>query len=180
VILALLLAAAAPQQPWVEISAGPVFLHEQGRSGLGDGPLLRLDLGYPLSDRAAGELWLSGAMESAPLGSPGDRAIVGAGAGGRFLLTRLDGEGKLGLWAHAGAGWGAQAAGGGAPGPTGFAGALLSFQPFVKRFQLGLDADAVAYRKAIGLAVLPSLAGLAPYGADPLRSQCASRQPGAS
>lgn len=156
-LLALLLAAAAPPQPWVEMSAGPVLLHESGRAGVGSGPLLRLDLGYPLSERAAGELWLSGAVERAPRGSPGDRAIVGAGAGGRFLLTRLDAEGKLGLWAHAGAGWGALAAGDGVPGPTGFAGALLSFQPFVKRFQLGLEVDAVAYRKAFGAAILPSL-----------------------
>ena len=156
-LLALILAAATPQQPWVEMSAGPVLLHQTGRAGLGSGPLVRLDLGYPLSDRAAAEVWLSGAVESAPLGTPGDRAIVAAGAGGRFLLTRLDAEGKLGLWAHAGAGWGAQAAGDGAPGPTGFAGALLSFQPFVKRFQLGLEVDALAYRKAWGAAVLPSL-----------------------
>ena len=156
-LLALIIAAVAPPQPWVEMSAGPVFLHESGRAGIGSGPLVRLDLGYPLSERAAGELWLSGAMETAPLGTPGDRAIVAVGAGGRFLLTRLDTEGKLGLWAHAGAGWGAQAAGDGAPGPTGFAGALLSFQPFVQRFQLGLEGDVVAYRKAYGLAVLPSL-----------------------
>ena len=156
-LLALILAAVTPQQPWVEISAGPVLLHESGRAGVGSGPLLRLDLGYPFSERAAGELWLSGAVESAPQRSPGDRAIVAAGAGGRFLLSRLDAEGKLGLWAHAGAGWGAQAAGEGAPGPTGFAGALLSFQPFVKRFQVGLEGDVVAYRKAYGFAILPSL-----------------------
>ena len=156
-LLALLIAAAAPQQPWVEMSAGPVVLHESGRPGLGKGPLLRLDLGYPLSERAAAEVWLSGALESAPLGSPGDRAIVGAGAGGRLLLSRLDSEGMFGLWAHAGAGWGGQAAGNGSAGPTGFAGALLSFQPFVKRFQIGLEGDFIAYRKALGVAVLPSL-----------------------
>ena len=153
----LLIAAATPQQPWVEMSAGPVLLHESGRAGVGSGPLVRLDLGYPLSERVAGELWLSGAVENAPRSSPGDRAIVAAGAGGRLLVTQLDADGKLGLWAHAGAGWGAQAAGDGVPGPTGFAGALLSFQPFVKRFQLGLEGDVVAYRHAYGFAVLPSL-----------------------
>jgi hypothetical protein len=156
-LLALLLAAATSPQPWVEMSAGPMMLHESGRAGFGTGPLVRLDLGYPLSDRVAAELWLSGAMESAPLGSPGDSAIASAGAGGRLLLSRLDHDGKVGLWAHAGAGWGAPAAGDGSSGPTGFAGALVSFQPFLKRFQLGLEADAVAYRKVFGAAIMPSL-----------------------
>jgi hypothetical protein len=155
--VSLLMAAASAQQPWVEMSAGPVLLHESGRAGIGTGPLLRIDLGYPLSDRAAAEAWLSGTLESAPMGSPGDRAILGAGAAGRFLLTRLDGEGKVGLWAHAGAGWGALAAGTGTSGATGFAGALISFQPFIRRFQLGLEMDAVAYRRAFGIAVMPSL-----------------------
>lgn len=156
-LLALLIAAVAPQQPWVEMSAGPMMLHQSGRAGFGTGPLLRMDLGYQLSDRLAGEVWLSGAMESAPLRSPGDSAIVGGGLGGRLLLAGLDREGKVGFWAHAGAGWGAPAAGEGLAGPAGFAGALVSFQPFVKRFQLGLEADAVAYRKSVGLALLPSL-----------------------
>ena len=156
-LFALLIAAAVPQQPWVEMSAGPVFLHQSGRAGGGSGPLLRLDLGYAIQENLAAELWLSGALESAPLGSPGDSAIVAAGAGGRILLTRLDAEGKVGLWAHAGGGWGALAAGEGASGPTGFAGALVTFQPFLKRFQLGVEMNAVAYRHAIGAAVLPSL-----------------------
>ena len=42
-------------------------------------------------------------------------------------------------------------------GPAGFAGAQLLFQPFVKRFALGLEIDAVAVRSGLGLAVLPSL-----------------------
>jgi hypothetical protein len=152
-LLALLLAAA----PWVEMSAGPVFLRESRRAGLGSGPLLRLDLGVPLGERAAAEAWLSGALERAPMAAPGDSALLGAGAGGRLLIVRLDAEGKLGLWAHAGAGWGVPAAGQGRPGPSGFAGALLSFQPFLHRFSLGLEADALAYRHALGLAFLPSL-----------------------
>lgn len=156
-LLALLLAAAAPQQPWIEMSAGPALLHESGRAGLGTGPLVRIDLGYQLWDRAAAEVWLSGAMESAPMGSPGDEAIVGGGAAGRFLVSRLDSEGKLGFWAHFGAGLAAQAAGSGPSGPTAFAGGLVSFQPFVKRFQLGLELDALAYRHAVGFAALPSL-----------------------
>ena len=157
-LFALLIAAVTPQQPWVEMSAGPAFLHQSGKSGVGSGPLLRLDLGYPFQeDRLAAELWLSGNLQNAPMGSPGDSAIVAAGAGGRILMARLDSEGKVGLWAHAGGGWGAVAAGDGAPGPTGFAGALVTFQPFLKRFQLGAELDAVAYRHAIGAAVLPSL-----------------------
>jgi hypothetical protein len=155
-MLALVMAAAAPQ-PWVEMSAGPMLLHEGGRSGMGSGPLVRLDVGVPFGERFAAEVWLSGAMESAPSGPLGDRALVGGGAGGRALLQRFGEEGKIALWAHAGAGWGMAAAGEGQAGPTGFAGALLSFQPFVKRFTLGLEADAVAYRNAYGIALLPSL-----------------------
>jgi hypothetical protein len=151
-------AAAAPssQKPWLEMSGGPVVLHESGRSGLGTGPLLRLGIGYPLGERFAAELWFSGALENGPFGSAGDRALVGGGAGGRMLL-RSFAEGKLGLWAHAGLGWAAPAAGGGRNGATGFAGAILAFQPFVKRFQIGLEADAVAYRSSWGVALLPSL-----------------------
>ena len=52
----------------------------------------------------------------------------------RVLVSRLDSSGNLGLWMHGGAGWGAPVAGDGQHGPTGFAGVLLSFQPFVKRF----------------------------------------------
>lgn len=155
-MLALVMAAATPQ-PWVEMSAGPLLLHESGRSGVGSGPLVRLDVGYPLGDRFAAEVWLSGAMESAPSGPLGDRALVGGGAAGRALLHRFGDDGKLALWAHAGAGWGLPAAGEGQPGPTGFAGALMAFQPFIKRFSLALEADAVAYRSAYGIALLPSL-----------------------
>jgi hypothetical protein len=156
-MVAMLVAAAAPQQPWVEMSAGPVMLRESGRSGVGTGPLVRVQVGYPLTDRVAGEVWLSGAMESAPMGAPGDSALLGVGAAARVLVSRLDSSGKLGLWMHGGAGWGAPVAGDGQHGPTGFAGVLLSFQPFVKRFNIGLEADAVAWRSAVGLAILPSL-----------------------
>jgi hypothetical protein len=155
-LLALAIAAATPQ-PWVEMSAGPMLLRESGRPGVGSGPLIRMDFGYPLADRFAAEVWLSGAMQSAPHGAPGDQALVGAGVGGRMLLNRFGAEDKLGLFLHAGAGWGLPAAGEGQAGPTGFGGVLLSFQPFVKRFTLGLEADAVAYRQSYGLALLPSL-----------------------
>jgi hypothetical protein len=153
-LLALLIAAAGP---WVGLSAGPAFLHDDGRSGMGSGPLLRLDLGYPLGERAAAEVWLSGAFESAPLETPGDRALAALGAGGRLLVLRLGDEGKFGLWAHAGGGWGVPVAGDGSPGPVGFGGAIFSFQPFIQRFSVGLEADALAYRNGWGAAVMPTL-----------------------
>ena len=65
-LFALILAAG---MPWVEMSGGPVFLRESGRPGLGSGPLLRVDLGVPLAERAATEVWLSGAMEGKPADS---------------------------------------------------------------------------------------------------------------
>lgn len=155
-LVALLLAAAAPQKPWLEMQAGPMFLRNAGRSALASGPLVRLGLGYSLGDRAAAELWLSGAMEGAPPGAAGDRALVSGGGGGRVMLFALA-DGKLGVWARGGVGWALPVAGDGQSGPTGFAGALLSFQPFVKRFSLALEVDGLAYRNALGIAVLPSI-----------------------
>src|SRR5260370_20137755 len=131
-LLALLLAAPAPQKPWLEMQAGPMFLREAGRSGLTNGPLVRLGLGYSLGDRAAAELWLSGVMESAPRGASGDRALVSGGGGGRVMLFALA-DGKLGLWARGGVGWALPVAGGGQRGPAGFAGPLPSVQPSVRR-----------------------------------------------
>src|SRR5437660_10195058 len=116
-LLALILAAATP---WVEMSAGPAFLHDGGRRGVGSGPMVRLELGYPLGDRAAAEIWLSGNIESAPQSSPGDRAVASLGAGGRLLLAHLDSEDRFALWAHGGGGWGVPAAGDGTAGPLGF------------------------------------------------------------
>ena len=155
-LVAMVLAAASPQ-PYVGMSAGPVLLHQSGRAGVGSGPMVRLELGFPLGERWAAEAWLTGAMESAPSRSPGDRALLGAGGAGRLLLLRAGSEGAVGLWLHAGAGWGAPVAGEGSHGPTGFAGAQLTFQPFLKRFLLGIEADAVAWQKTLGLAVLPTL-----------------------
>jgi hypothetical protein len=139
-LVAMLLAAAASpvQQPWVEIEAGPALLHQQGHSGVGSGPLFRTDVGYQVSERFAGEVWLTGSMQSAPLHSPGDTAVLGGGL-------------------HLGAGWSAVAAGEGAPGPTEFVGAMLTFQPFVQKFQVGLEADAVAFRNTIGGTLMPAL-----------------------
>lgn len=156
-LLALALAAAAPPQPYVGMSAGPLLLRESGRPGTGSGPMVRLEVGYPVADRLAAEAWLTGAMESAPSRAPGDRALVGAGLGGRVLVLRAGSEGSVGFWLHGGAGWGAPVAGSGAPGPTGFAGALVTFQPFVKRFTLGIEADALAWRRTFGVALLPTL-----------------------
>src|SRR3954470_754215 len=155
-MIAVVMAAATPQQPWVGVSAGPMFLRESGRQGTGTGPLLRVEVGLPLTERVAGEFWLTSAIESAPPGAPGDRALFGAGAGGRFLVSHLDSDGKLGLWLHGGAGWGMPFSGDG-NGPMGFGGALLSFQPFVKRFTIGVEGDAIAFKRTLGFAVLPSL-----------------------
>jgi hypothetical protein len=155
-MLALALAAAAPQ-PWVGISAGPVLLRENGRPGVGRGPLVRVEVGYPVADRLSAEVWFSGVMESAPPAAPGDHALISGGGGARLLVTRLDSSGKLALWLHGGAGWGVPVAGEGQHGPMGFGGALVTFQPFVQRFTLGLEANAIAWRSALGMAVLPSL-----------------------
>jgi hypothetical protein len=155
-IVAMLLAAAAPQ-PWLAMSAGPVFLRQGGGQGMSTGPLVRLEVGYPVGDRLAASAWLSGLMQSAPEGAPGDRALLGAGIGGRVLVLRTGSEDSIGFWLNAGAGWGAPLAGSGGPGLTGFGGALVTWNPFVKRFTLGLEADAIAWRSAFGLAVLPTL-----------------------
>jgi hypothetical protein len=155
-MVAMVLAASGPQ-PWVGMSAGPMFLRESGRAGVGSGPLVRVEVGYPIADRFAAEIWLTSAFESAPSQSPGDSALIAGGGGVRLLVSRLDSEGKLALWLHGGAGWGVPAAGDAEHGPLGFGGPLLTFQPFVKRFTLGLEADAIAWRRTMGLAVLPSL-----------------------
>jgi hypothetical protein len=158
-LVAMLLGAAASpvQQPWVEIEAGPALLHQQGHSGVGSGPLFRTDVGYQVSERFAGEVWLTGSMQSAPLHSPGDTAVLGGGLAGRVLMKTFDERGRVGLWLHLGAGWSAVAAGEGAPGPTEFVGAMLTFQPFVQKFQVGLEADAVAFRNTIGGTLMPAL-----------------------
>ena len=155
-LLALLMVAAplaAPKQgPWLEMQTGPMFLHESGRGGFGTGPMMRFDLGMALSENTAGEVWLQGSLENAPLSAPGDRAIVGGGVAGR--LKMLSFGDKLTLWGRAGAGL---LAADRISGPTGFGGAVLMFQPFVTRFTLGLEVDAMAGRKSFGFAVLPSL-----------------------
>jgi hypothetical protein len=156
-LVAILMAAVTTPQPWVEMQGGPAFIHQEGRSGVGTGPLLRLNLGYPATERLAGEVWLTGAMQNAPPTAPGDSSVLGGGLGGRFRLARFDEEGRLALWAHAGAGWSALTSGTGQSGVTGFGGALLSFQPFVQRFQIGLEADAVLFKNSFGGAVMPTL-----------------------
>lgn len=158
-LFALALMVAAPmapqQQPWLEMSGGPLVLHRNG--GLDSGPLVRMQVALPLGERFAGELWAAGSMQSAPLGRPGDQAMVGGGLAGRFLLHQFDQEGRFALWAHAGAGYLAAAAGNGLSGPTGFGGAAFLFQPVIRRFALGLEADAVGARGAFGFALLPTL-----------------------
>lgn len=149
--------APAQQGPWVEVSAGPAFVHRDNTHGLSSGPLVRLGLGAALTDYAAGELWISGALESAPLSTPGDAAVAAVGLGARLRLHVFDPEGKLALWARLGAGVQAAAAGDVRSGPTGFAGAQLLFQPFVRRFAVGLEVEAIASRGSAGFALLPSL-----------------------
>jgi len=102
-MLAMALAAAMPQ-PWVGISAGPVLLREGGRGGVGSGPMLRVEVGYPVADRVSAEVWLSSTIESAPPRSPGDSAMVAAGGGARLRVAHLDSDGQLSFWLHGGAG----------------------------------------------------------------------------
>lgn len=153
--LAVLIAAS----PWVELSGGPVLMHQ--RDGMASGPTLRLDLGWEIGERAALEAWISGTMAGAPKASPGDSGFLSAGGGARLLLAKLDS--RIGLWAHGGAGWYIDEAIGGRSGPSGFGGAMLSFQPFLQRFQVGIEADALYWAKAfgqssaIGFGVMPSL-----------------------
>lgn len=154
-IAAPLAAATQPQQPWLETSFGPMVLHRNG--GFESGPLLRMQVALPLGERFAGELWAAGSLQSAPLGRPGDQALVGGGLAARFLLHEFDAEGRFALWAHGGAGYLAAAAGTSLSGPTGFGGAAFVFQPLIRRFAVGLEADAVGARSAFGFAVLPTL-----------------------
>jgi hypothetical protein len=156
-LIAALLAAPSPpvsqRGTWVEMQAGPQVLFRD--RGKGFGPEVRLDVGVGLTERLAAEAWLSGALEQAPLRSPGDQSRVALGLAARARLFQLDAEGKLMVWGRAGAGWAVATPSG--SGPAGFAGAQLLFQPFVKRFALGLEIDGVALRSGLGFAVLPSL-----------------------
>ena len=156
-IAALLAAPPTPpvsqRGPWLEMQAGPQVLFRQ--SGAGVGPEVRLGLGVGLTERLAAEAWLSGALEEAPLRAPGDQSRVAAGVAARARLFQLDSEGKAMLWTRLVAGWAAGTPGG--SGPTGFAGAQLLFQPFVNRFAVGLEVDAVGVRSGLGFALLPSL-----------------------
>lgn len=149
---------AAQKGPWLELQAGPMLQHENGKQGFGSGPLLRMNVGMELGSRLVAELWAEGNISSGRLAqSPQDRTQLGGGVGGRFLLHRFDADGKLALWAHAGAGYSAAAPVDGPHGPLGFAGASLLFQPLLRRFALGVEADAIGTRGAVGLALLPSL-----------------------
>jgi len=154
--LALVAAPALPvtqRGPFVEMQAGPQVLF-RGR-GMGTGPEVRLDLGLGVSEKIAFEAWVSGALENAPLRAPGDQSRLGAGLAARARLYQFDPEGKVALWGRAGAGFAATTPG--QPGPVGFGGAQILWQPFVKRFAFGLEADALVLRGGAGFAVLPSL-----------------------
>ncbi|HYZ90630.1 MAG TPA: hypothetical protein VE620_15145 [Myxococcales bacterium] len=150
---------AAPPLPvtqrgaWLEMQAGPQVLFRDRRASVG--PEIRLDLGVGFSERIAAEAWLSGAFDPAPTPSPDDRSRIGAGIAARARLFQLDSEGKLMLWGRAGVGYAFATPNG--SGPVAFAGPQLLFQPFVKRFALGLELDGVANRSGLGFALLPSL-----------------------
>jgi len=156
-LIAVLLAAppvpVTQQGAWLEMQAGPQVLFRGRRAGVG--PEVRLDLGLGFSERLAAEAWLSGAFDPAPLPSPDDRSRIGAGVAARARLFQLGSDGKLMIWGRAGVGYAFATPNG--SGPVGFAGPQLLFQPFVKRFALGLEVDGVANRSGFGLAVLPSL-----------------------
>src|SRR2546422_7560728 len=94
-MVAIVLAAAAPQ-PSIGISGGPILFREGGRGGVGSGPLIRVDIGYPIAERAAPELWFPGAIGNAPPAEPGDRALVGAGGGARRPGSPLGPGGEVG------------------------------------------------------------------------------------
>jgi hypothetical protein len=155
-LAAVLLAAPLPvtqKGPFLEMQAGPqVLFRDAGRSA---GPEVRFDVGLGFNDRFAAEAWLSGALLDAPLSAPGDQSRIGAGLAGRARLLHLDADGKLGLWGRVGAGYAFANPSG--SGPTAFGGAQLLWQPFVRRFALGVEVDAVAIRQGLGFAVLPSL-----------------------
>jgi hypothetical protein len=150
---------AAPPLPvtqrgaWLEMQAGPQVLFRDRRGGVG--PEVRLDVGVGFNERLAAEAWVSGAFDPAPMPSPNDRSRVGAGIAARARLFQLDSEGKLMLWGRAGVGYAVATPDG--SGPVGFLGPQLLFQPFVKRFAVGLELDAVANRSGMGFALLPSL-----------------------
>jgi hypothetical protein len=156
VLVAALLAAPLPvtqKGPFLEMQAGPEVLLRNRSTGVG--PEIRLNVGLGLEQRFAAEAWLSGALENAPLRSPGDQSRIGFGLAGRARLLQLGGDGKLGVWGRVGAGLAfANPAG---PGAMAFGGAQLLWQPFVRRFAVGLEVDAIAVRGGFGFAVLPSL-----------------------
>jgi hypothetical protein len=156
-LIAVLLAAppfpVTQRGAWLEMQAGPQVLFRDRRASVG--PEVRLDVGLAFTERIAAEAWLSGAFDPAPVPSPDDRSRIGAGIAARARLFQLDSEGKLMLWGRAGVGYAFATPNG--SGPVGFAGPQLLFQPFVKRFALGLELDGVANRSGLGFALLPSL-----------------------
>jgi len=160
-LAAALLLVAAPatlpvtqRGPFVEMQAGPQVLF-RGHGVVGTGPEVRLDLGLGVTERFAFEGWISGALENAPLRAPGDQSRLGAGLAARARLYQFDSEGKIALWGRAGAGFATSSPG--QSGPLGFGGAQILWQPFVKRFAFGVEADALVMRGGAGFAVLPSL-----------------------
>ena len=117
---------------------------------------LRLAAGIGIGTRAAGEVWLSGALTSAPMARPGDEALYGGGLGGRLRIGDIGESGKLSIWARGGLGYGVFGADVG-HGPMGFAGGLLVYQPMMKRFSLAFELDVLGNRGGLGWALLPSL-----------------------
>ncbi|MGZ6144103.1 MAG: hypothetical protein ACXWLM_12250 [Myxococcales bacterium] len=162
-LLALLIAAA----PWLEMSGGPVLV--VGGSAAGSrGTMARFDVGVPLAESLAAEVWAAGMIEDDPHPDTYavqqiqySSALFSLGAGGRYRVLQLGSS--IALWAHAGAGWAPYIGTSGRAGPMGFGGAIVAFQPFLKRFSLGVEAQASLWVNTLGpdnavaLSLLPYL-----------------------
>jgi hypothetical protein len=151
------LPARGERGPWLELDAGPTWLHHSGVRGLASGPQVRFSLGTSLGERAAAELWLAGSLQSPPGAQLGDEGTAGGGLGARLLLHDFTADGKLQLFVRGGAGWMGATTAGAPQGAAGFAGAMLLLKPEVKRFAFGLELEATSIGGAFGFALLPTL-----------------------
>jgi hypothetical protein len=150
-------AKARRERPWLELDAGPLFLHRDGASGLASGPAVRFAVGMPLGERVAAELWAAGTLQSLPRNQLGDAGMAGGGIGARLLVYRFDADNRFQLFGRAGAGYMAATTQGAPNGLAAFGGLMFMIQPPVKRFAFGLEVDAMTVGNALGFAILPTL-----------------------